>query len=93
MDNAFAFIELNGGICTEADYPYVSGSTERQGTCQQKSCKKVTNATPRSYNDVEINSEVRLRHPTKSTHLLMVTCMTDRNAPPLKRLLVLSRPL
>lgn len=60
MDNAFAFIELNGGICTEADYPYVSGSTERQGTCQQKSCKKVTNATPRSYNDVEINSEAAL---------------------------------
>lgn len=58
MDNAFNFIEFNGGICTEADYPYVSGTTERQGTCHQKNCKKVANATPRSYSDVEVNSEV-----------------------------------
>jgi hypothetical protein len=26
MDNAFNFIEFNGGVCTEDDYPYVSGT-------------------------------------------------------------------
>ena len=26
MDNAFGFIIKNGGICTEKDYPYTSGS-------------------------------------------------------------------
>ena len=59
MDNAFNFIEFNGGLCVEADYPYVSGSTERQGTCHQKNCKKVALSTPKSYTDVEVNSEVR----------------------------------
>lgn len=58
MDNAFEFIEFNGGLCTEEDYPYVSGSTKREGSCHQKVCKKVSAATPKSYNDVEINSEV-----------------------------------
>lgn len=58
MDNAFNFIEFNGGICLEADYPYVSGSTERQGTCHQKNCNKVAKAAPKSYTDVQDNSEV-----------------------------------
>ena len=58
MDNAFSFIEFNGGICTEGDYPYVSGETMREGTCHQKACKKVANATPKSISDVEMNSEV-----------------------------------
>jgi hypothetical protein len=26
MDNAFAFVEFNGGLCMEGDYPYVSAS-------------------------------------------------------------------
>lgn len=60
MDNAFEFIEFNGGLCTEEDYPYVSGSTKREGTCHQKSCKKVSNASPQSYSDVEVNSEAAL---------------------------------
>lgn len=76
MDNAFEFIEFNGGICTEEDYPYVSGTTKREGSCHQKMCKKVSEATPKSYNDVEINSEVcqsqvlRLLHSELPTDLV-----------------------
>jgi Papain family cysteine protease len=62
MDNAFEFIEFNGGICTEEDYPYVSGNTRREGSCHQKVCKKISAATPKSYSDVETNSEVCVFH-------------------------------
>lgn len=58
MDNAFAFVEFNGGLCMEGDYPYVSGDTGRGGSCQQKSCKRVSGVTPKGFTDVEINSEV-----------------------------------
>jgi len=34
MDNAFAWIGKNGGLCTESAYPYVSGTTKTGGTCQ-----------------------------------------------------------
>jgi hypothetical protein len=69
MDNAFEFIEFNGGICTEEDYPYVSGNTKREGSCHQKVCKKVSAATPKSYTDVEINSEVCDLHALLALHL------------------------
>eukprot|EP00596_Hydrurales_sp_CCMP1899_P002769 CAMPEP_0119038462 /NCGR_PEP_ID=MMETSP1177-20130426/7420_1 /TAXON_ID=2985 /ORGANISM="Ochromonas sp, Strain CCMP1899" /LENGTH=275 /DNA_ID=CAMNT_0007001099 /DNA_START=353 /DNA_END=1180 /DNA_ORIENTATION=- len=60
MDNAFNFIEFNGGVCTEDDYPYVSGNTMRQGSCHQKNCKKLPESTPKDFADVEINSEAAL---------------------------------
>ena len=34
MDNAFEWINKNGGICSESDYPYTSG-TGCSGTCQK----------------------------------------------------------
>jgi len=34
MDNAFSWIEKNGGLCSEDEYPYVSGTTKTEGTCQ-----------------------------------------------------------
>jgi hypothetical protein len=34
MDNAFTWIEKNGGLCSEDTYPYVSGTTKTEGTCQ-----------------------------------------------------------
>jgi hypothetical protein len=73
MDSAFAFIEFNGGICTEEDYPYVSGNTKREGSCHQKVCKKVSAATPKSYTDVEINSEVCVLHALLALHLKFQT--------------------
>ena len=61
MDNAFAFIESNGGLCAEADYPYTSGNTSRESvSCMQKKCKKVIDSTPRNFTDVEVGSEAAL---------------------------------
>jgi C1A family cysteine protease len=60
MDNAFHFIERNGGICSEEDYPYVSGTTMHEGKCTQKKCTKVQGTTPTGFTDVEVNSEAAL---------------------------------
>merc|ERR1711907_81058 len=55
MDNAFQFISQNGGICSEAEYPYKA----QQGTCQ-KDCKKVV--TISGYEDVPKNDEKSLQY-------------------------------
>jgi len=34
MDNAFTWMQNNGGISTEEAYPYTSGTTMQSGTCQ-----------------------------------------------------------
>ena len=46
MDNAFSWIEKNGGLCYEEDYEYVSGETRTTEVCD-KSC------------DVDEKSEIR----------------------------------
>jgi C1A family cysteine protease len=56
MDNAFSWIEKNGGLCTEAAYPYVSGTTQTAGTCQT-SCSVVANSKVASFSDVPANSD------------------------------------
>jgi len=56
MDNAFKWISKNGGICTEVDYPYVSGETTVNGACQ-KSCAVVMNTDIKSYVDVIPSSD------------------------------------
>jgi|EP00945_MAST-04E_sp_MAST-4E-sp1_P000522 C1A family cysteine protease len=55
MDNAFEFIVQNGGICSEAEYPYKAA----QGTCQ-KSCKKVVAIS--GHEDVPKNDEKSLQY-------------------------------
>lgn len=50
MDNAFAWIKKNGGLCTENDYPYISGNGETE------SCKKECSVVGPSIRDwVDIN--------------------------------------
>jgi len=56
MDNAFNWANKNGGVCSEADYPYVSGTTKTSGTCSDSSCKNSAFA-PSSFTDVASNSD------------------------------------
>jgi len=55
MQAAFQFVAANGGLCSEADYPYQG----QDGTCQSSSCTSV--ATISSYENVQANSEAALQ--------------------------------
>uniref|UniRef100_A0A6C0DNU6 Peptidase C1A papain C-terminal domain-containing protein n=1 Tax=viral metagenome TaxID=1070528 RepID=A0A6C0DNU6_9ZZZZ len=59
MDHAFTWIEKNGGLCAEIDYPYVSGETKTAGTCK-KTCKVVDNSKIASFVDVEPSSDIAM---------------------------------
>lgn len=59
-DNAFEWSKKNGGVCKESDYPYVSGTTTKRGTCVDSKCSKVTGSAPKSYTDVQVNSDSAL---------------------------------
>lgn len=50
MDNAFSWIQKNGGLCTEETYPYISQSGETQ-VCQTE-CSVVPNTRIQSWVDV-----------------------------------------
>jgi C1A family cysteine protease len=56
MDNAFTFIGKYGGLCTEDAYPYVSGVTMTEGTCQ-KSCQLISGSKIASFVDVKPDSD------------------------------------
>ena len=56
MDNAFSWIKKNGGLCTEAEYPYVSGTTKTAGSCQT-SCELVDDSAVQSFVDVPKSSD------------------------------------
>jgi C1A family cysteine protease len=56
MDNAFAWIGGNGGLCSESDYPYVSGETAKNGVCQT-SCSLVKNSAIKEFVDIIKSSD------------------------------------
>jgi len=56
MDNAFAFEEYEGGLCSEEDYPYAGRQTE----CQDQSCEDVPGSRIASFVDVEQKSTAAL---------------------------------
>lgn len=56
MDNAFTFIEKYGGLCTEDAYPYISGKTMTEGTCQ-KTCQLVSGSKIASFVDIKPDSD------------------------------------
>ena len=57
MDNAFSWIEKNGGLCSEADYPYTSGDTKTAGTCQT-TCDVVDKSVVTTFTDVHPSNDV-----------------------------------
>ncbi|GBG32443.1 Cysteine proteinase [Hondaea fermentalgiana] len=59
MDNAFRWIIENGGLCSEEDYPYKSGSGFAPRTCKVDSCSTVEGSAPQSFVDVK-HSEMSL---------------------------------
>jgi len=59
MDNAFKWISHNGGLCSENDYPYVSGDTTVSGVCV-KECDVVKKSIIKSFVDVQPSSDIAM---------------------------------
>ncbi|XP_078160173.1 senescence-specific cysteine protease SAG39-like [Carex rostrata] len=61
-DRSFKWVVQNGGITTEDDYPYISGTTNTSGTCASKTKNHAASIT--GYEHVPANSESALAKVT-----------------------------
>lgn len=60
MDTAFAFTQRTGGLCAENAYPYTSGNSKTEGTCNDSACTKNADVAPTGYTDVTPYSDSAL---------------------------------
>jgi len=56
MDDAFKFDKKNGGLCSEADYPYLA----KQGECNPMHCEDVPGSEVTNFYDVPPGKEMSL---------------------------------
>ena len=56
MDNAFEWVQKNGGLAYEADYPYVSGDGTTIPACDRDSVYQDSKVVPKSWVDVRRKS-------------------------------------
>ena len=59
MDNAFTWIGDNNGLCSENDYPYISGQTKSSGSCKT-SCKNIKNSKITEFVDIIKSSDTEM---------------------------------
>lgn len=57
MDTAFEWIINKKGLCSEHDYPYESGTTQKRGDCRSSLCENVKNSNIKDFHDVPPSSD------------------------------------
>lgn len=78
MDSAFSWIGKNGGLCTEQDYPYFSGTTQKRGDCSD-SCTNVKGSTISKFIDVPASSDAQMMLALMN-HPVSVAIQADEKA-------------
>jgi len=80
MDDAFSWIETNGGLQTESDYPYTSGTTMQTGSCTSGGTgNSVSNSAPSGYTDVQAGSVSALQSAV-AQQPVSVAIQADQNS-------------